>query len=161
MVGVVLIPQPGVNYIEIADEFYKRIEEIKKDLPADISLGIGFDVTKYIRESVSEVRETILIAFGLVIIIIYLFFRDWRTTLIPIIVIPVSIIGAFFIMYLADFSINVLTLLGLVLAIGIVVDDAIVVLENIFRKIEEGMDPIQAGEKGTAEIFFAIILQLL
>ena len=157
MVGVVLIPQPGVNYIEIADEFYKRIEEIKKDLPADISLGIGFDVTKYIRESVSEVRETILIAFGLVIIIIYLFFRDWRTTLIPIIVIPVSIIGAFFIMYLADFSINVLTLLGLVLAIGIVVDDAIVVLENIFRKIEEGMDPIQAGEKGTAEIFFAII----
>lgn len=157
MVGVVLIPQPGVNYIEIADEFYKRIEEIKKDLPADISLGIGFDVTKYIRASVSEVRETILIAFGLVIIIIYLFFRDWRTTLIPIIVIPVSIIGAFFIMYLADFSINVLTLLGLVLAIGIVVDDAIVVLENIFRKIEEGMEPIQAGEKGTAEIFFAII----
>lgn len=157
MVGVVLIPQPGVNYIEIADEFYKRIEDIKKDLPADISLGIGFDVTKYIRASVSEVRETILIAFGLVIIIIYLFFRDWRTTLIPIIVIPVSIIGAFFIMYLADFSINVLTLLGLVLAIGIVVDDAIVVLENIFRKIEDGMDPIEAGEKGTAEIFFAII----
>ncbi|MFA7288023.1 MAG: efflux RND transporter permease subunit [Melioribacteraceae bacterium] len=157
MVGVVLIPQPGVNYIEIADEFYKRIEDIKKDLPADISLGIGFDVTKYIRASVSEVRETILIAFGLVIIIIYLFFRDWRTTLIPIVVIPVSIIGAFFIMYLADFSINVLTLLGLVLAIGIVVDDAIVVLENIFRKIEEGMDPIEAGTKGTSEIFFAII----
>ncbi|MCK9280005.1 MAG: efflux RND transporter permease subunit [Melioribacteraceae bacterium] len=157
MVGVVLIPQPGVNYIEIADEFYKRIEDIKKDLPADISLGLGFDVTKYIRASVSEVRETILIAFGLVIIIIYLFFRDWRTTLIPIVVIPVSIIGSFFIMYLADFSINVLTLLGLVLAIGIVVDDAIVVLENIFRKIEEGMDPIEAGTKGTSEIFFAII----
>lgn len=157
MVGVVLIPQPGANQIQIADEFYTRIEQIKKDLPSDITLGIGFDVTKYIRNSISEVKETILLAFALVILIIFLFFRDWRTTIIPIIAIPVSLIGAFFIMYLANFSINVLTLLGIVLAIGIVVDDAIVVLENIYKKIEVGMNPIQAGTKGTSEIFFAII----
>lgn len=137
MVGVVLIPQPGANYIEIADEFYKRIDQIKKDLPADIELGIGFDVTKYIRNSISEVQETILIAFVLVILIIFLFLRDWRTTLIPIIAIPVSLIGTFFIMYIAGFSINVLTLLGIVLAIGIVVDDAIIVLEIFIEKLKK------------------------
>ncbi len=157
MVGVVIIPQPGANYIQIADEFYKRVDQIKKDLPPDIELGIGFDVTKYIRNSISEVKETILLAFTLVILIIFFFFRDWRTTMIPIIAIPVSLIGAFFIMYLANFSINVLTLLGIVLAIGIVVDDAIVVLENIYRKIEDGMNPIEAGIKGTSEIFFAVV----
>ncbi len=157
MVGVVLVPQPGANYIEIADEFYKRIDQIKKDLPADIELGIGFDVTKYIRNSISEVEETILIAFILVILIIFAFLRDWRTTLIPILAIPVSLIGTFFIMYLVGFSINVLTLLGIVLAIGIVVDDAIVVLENIYKKVEDGMNPIEAGTKGTSEIFFAVI----
>ena len=157
MVGVVAIPQPGANFIQIADEFYKRVDQIKKDLPADIELGIGFDVTKYIRNSISEVKETIILAFVLVILIIFIFFRDWRTTLIPIIAIPVSLIGTFFIMYAANFSINVLTLLGIVLAIGIVVDDAIVVLENIYRKIEDGMNPIEAGMKGTSEIFFAII----
>ncbi len=157
MVGVVAIPQPGANFIQIADEFYKRVDQIKKDLPADIELGIGFDVTKYIRNSISEVKETILLAFALVILIIFFFFRDWRTTLIPIIAIPVSLIGTFFIMYAANFSINVLTLLGIVLAIGIVVDDAIVVLENIYRKIEDGMNPIEAGMKGTSEIFFAIV----
>lgn len=157
MVGVVLVPQPGANYIEIADEFYKRIDQIKKDLPADIELGIGFDVTKYIRNSISEVKETIFIAFILVILIIFFFFRDWRTTLIPIVAIPVSLIGSFFIMYIADFSINVLTLLGIVLAIGIVVDDAIVVLENIYKKVEDGMNPVEAGIKGTSEIFFAVL----
>lgn len=157
MVGVVLVPQPGANHIEIADEFYLRIEQIKKDLPPDLELGIGFDVTRYIRNSISEVKETILLAFGLVILIIFLFLRDWRTTLIPIIAIPVSLIGSFFIMYLADFSINILTLLGIVLSIGIVVDDAIVVLENIYKKIEGGMNPFEAGIKGTSEIFFAVI----
>ncbi len=157
MVGVVLIPQPGANYIEIADEFYKRIDVLKKDLPADIELGIGFDVTKYIRNSITEVQETIFIAFLLVILIIFVFLRDWRTTLIPIIAIPVSLIGTFFIMYIADFSINVLTLLGIVLAIGIVVDDAIIVLENIYKKVESGLNPIEAGVKGTSEIFFAVI----
>ena len=157
MVGVVLEPQPGANHVDIAEEFYKRIERIKKDLPEDVGLGIGFDITKYIRRSITEVEETIFLAFGLVILIIFLFLRDWRTTMIPIIAIPVSLIGSFFIMYMAGFSINVLTLLGLVLAIGIVVDDAIVVLENIYKKIESGMNPIEAGVKGTSEIFFAVI----
>jgi len=157
MVGVVLIPQPGANFIQIADEFYKRLDQIKKDLPADLELGIGFDVTKYIRNSISEVEETIILAFALVILIIFLFLRDWRTTLIPIIAIPVSLIGAFFIMYLAKFSINTLTLLGIVLAIGIVVDDAIVVLENIYKKVEQGMTPIEASTKGASEIFFAVV----
>ncbi|MBE0538663.1 MAG: efflux RND transporter permease subunit [Ignavibacterium sp.] len=157
MVGVVLIAQAGANNIAIADEFYKRLDQLKKTLPADINTGIGFDVTTYIRESIKEVEQTILVAFGLVVLIIFLFLRDWRTTLIPIIVIPISLIGAFFIMYIADFSINVLTLLGIVLAIGMVVDDAIIVLENIYAKIENKMDPVEAGKKGSAEIFFAVI----
>ncbi|MCX6149548.1 MAG: efflux RND transporter permease subunit [Ignavibacteriales bacterium] len=157
MVGVVVIPQPGSNHIEIVDQFYKVIEQLKKDVPPDLEMGIGFDVTKFIRRSISEVEETIFIAFGLVILIIFAFLRDWRTTLIPIIAIPISLIGVFFIMYLANFTINVLTLLGIVLAIGIVVDDAIVVLENIYTKIEKGMHPLEAGKKGSSEIFFAII----
>jgi multidrug efflux pump len=157
MVGVVLIAQAGANNIAIADEFYKRLDQLKKSLPADIKTGIGFDITKYIRESINEVEQTIFVAFALVVLIIFLFLRDWRTTLIPILVIPISLIGAFFIMYIADFSINVLTLLGVVLAIGMVVDDAIVVLENIYTKIENKMDPIEAGKKGSAEIFFAVI----
>lgn len=157
MVGNVVIPQPGSNHIEIADEFYKRVEQIKKDLPPDITLGYGFDTTRYIRESITEVEQTIYLAFFLVVLIIFLFLRDWRTTLIPVIAIPISLIGAFFIMYLMDFTINVLTLLGIVLAIGLVVDDAIVVLENIYTKIEKGVPPLKAGMEGTAEIFFAVI----
>jgi multidrug efflux pump len=152
-----LSPQPGANHINIANEFYKRVEQLKKEIPPDIQLGIGFDTTKYIRQSVNEVRETILIAFGLVVVIIFFFLREWRATLIPIIAIPVSLIGAFFVMYVAGFSINVLTLLGLVLAIGMVVDDAIVVLENIYSKIERGFNPYEAGIRGTKEIFFAVI----
>lgn len=157
MVGDVIIPQPGSNHIEIADEFYRRLEQIKKDLPKDVTVGIGFDTTEFIRESIKEVEQSIYLAFILVVFIIFLFLRDWRTTIIPVIVIPISLIGAFFIMYVADFTINVLTLLGIVLAIGLVVDDAIVVLENIYAKIERGMPPLQAGIQGSAEIFFAII----
>jgi multidrug efflux pump len=157
MVGVVLIPQPGSNSIDIVDEFYKRVDNIKKDLPADINLGIGFDQTEYIRESINEVQQTIIIAFLLVIFIIFAFLRDWRTTVIPIATIPVALIGTFFVMYLAGFSINVLTLLGIVLAIGLVVDDAIVVLENIYTKVEDGMEPMEAAKKGAVEIFFAVI----
>jgi multidrug efflux pump len=157
MVGVVLIPQPGSNSIDIVDEFYKRVDNIKKDLPEDINLGIGFDQTEYIRESINEVQQTIIIAFLLVIFIIFAFLRDWRTTVIPIATIPVALIGTFFFMYLAGFSINVLTLLGIVLAIGLVVDDAIVVLENIYTKVEDGMEPMEAAKKGAIEIFFAVI----
>ena len=157
MVGVVLVAQAGANNIAIADEFYKRLGQLKKTLPSDITTLIGFDVTRFIRESIKEVEQTIIVAFLLVILIIFLFLRDWRTTLIPILVIPISLIGSFFVMYIADFSINVLTLLGIVLAIGIVVDDAIIVLENIYSKIENKMDPVEAGRKGSAEIFFAVI----
>ena len=157
LISVVLLPQPGSNHIEIADECYKRLEQIKKDVPSDIVSEVRLDATKYIRRSISEVEETILIAFVLVILIIFLFLRDWRTTIIPILAIPISLIGAFFIMYFSNFTINVLTLLGIVLAIGLVVDDAIVVLENIYKKIEDGMEPVEAGMKGSAEIFFAII----
>ncbi|MGE5797912.1 MAG: efflux RND transporter permease subunit [Ignavibacteria bacterium] len=157
MVGVVLVAQAGANNIAITDEFYKRLEHIKKNLPGDINTLIGFDVTEYIKESIDEVIQTIFLAFGLVILIIFLFLRDWRSTIIPVLAIPISLIGAFFIMYVADFSINVLTLLGIVLAIGIVVDDAIIVLENIYKKIEDKMNPMEAGRKGAAEIFFAVI----
>jgi len=157
MVGTVVVPQPGSNHIDIADEFYNRVEQIKKDLPEDIHLSYGFDTTDYIRESITEVEQTIYLAFILVVLIIFLFLRDWRSTLIPVIAIPISLIGAFFIMYIMDFTINVLTLLGVVLAIGLVVDDAIVVLENIYTKIEKGMSPLNAGLKGVEEIFFAVI----
>ncbi|MEX2594212.1 MAG: efflux RND transporter permease subunit [Anditalea sp.] len=157
MVGVVLVPLPGSNSIEIVDEFYKRLEIIKRDLPADVELGIGFDTTKYIRSSLSEVQETIILAFMLVVIVIFLFLRDWRTTFIPALTIPIALIGVFFVMYLMDFSINVLTLLGVVLSVGLVVDDAIVVLENIYTRIEKGENPKKAAEVGTEEIFFAVL----
>lgn len=157
MVGTVIIPQPGSNYIDIADQFYERVEEIKRNLPEDIEVQIGFDTTEYIRNSIKEVESTIYLAFFLVVIIIFIFLRNWRTTIIPVLVIPISLIGTFFVMYLAGFSINVLTLLGIVLAIGLVVDDAIVVLENIYSKIEEGTPPMEAAIKGSGEIFFAVI----
>ena len=157
MVGVVLRPQPGANTIAIVDEFRQRVERIRPELPEDIETTYGFDNTTFIRESIAEVRQTIFLAVGLVILIIFLFLREWRSTLVPIVVIPIALIGSFFIMYLAGFSINVLTLLALVLAIGLVVDDAIVVLENIYAKMEQGADAIEAGLTGTREIFFAVI----
>jgi multidrug efflux pump len=157
MVGDAIIPQPGSNQIDIVDEVYKRLDYIRKDLPDDVKVKIGFDNTIYIRQSIKEVKDTIYIAFILVVIIIYFFLRSWRATLIPILVIPVSLIGSFFIMYVANYSINVLTLLAIVLAIGIVVDDAIVVMENIYVKVEKGMHPLKAGLEGSKEIYFAII----
>ena len=157
MVGVVLRPQPGANFVEIADEFRHRVEQIKPELPDDIVVSYGFDITTFIRASISEVQETIFLAMLLVIAIIFLFLREWRSTLIPVVVIPISLIASFFVMYVAGFSVNVLTLLALVLAIGLVVDDAIVVLENIYTKIEQGLDARTAGLQGTREIFFAVI----
>ncbi len=157
MIGLGLVPQPGANYIDIADEFHKRYEQIKKEVPQDINLNLALDNTKFVRTSIKEVAETLLIAFILVVIIIFLFFRDWLIAIRPLIDIPVSLIGAFFIMYLSGFSINILTLLAIVLATGLVVDDGIVVTENIFKKIEEGMSPKEAAIKGSNEIFFAVI----
>lgn len=156
-IGVAIQIQRGANAIEVVDEFYKRLDELREEVPSEYRLIVGFDYTSSVRESIKEVEETLFIAFGLVVLIIFLFLRDWRSTIIPVLAIPVSIISAFFIMYVADFSINILTLLGLVLAIGLVVDDAIVVLENIYKKIEEGMAPIQAAFKGSKEIYFAVV----
>jgi multidrug efflux pump len=157
MVMVVMIPQPGSNHIDIVDEVFRRLDYIRKDLPGDVQVNVNYDNTQYIRSSIKEVKDTIYIAFTLVVIIIYVFLRSWRATIIPILVIPVSLIGSFFVMYLAGFSINVLTLLAIVLAIGIVVDDAIVVMENIYVKVESGMSPKEAGLLGSKEIYFAII----
>lgn len=157
MVSVVIIPQPGANQIEISDETMIRLEQMQKDLPDDVQLGIAFDNTKFIRTSIFEVEETIYIAFLLVVLIIFLFLRDWRVTLVPCVVIPISLIGAFFVMYVAGYSINVLSMLAVVLAVGLVVDDAIVVTENIYLKIEEGMSPLEAGIEGSKEILFAVI----
>ena len=152
-----IVPQPGANHIEIAEEAYRRIDEIRKDLPKDVTIEMMYDNTRFIRASINEVRNTLYEALVLVILIIFLFLRDWRVTLIPCVVIPISLVGAFFVMYLAGFSINVLTMLAVVLAVGLVVDDAIVMTENIYVKIEQGMDPRTAGIEGSREIFFAVI----
>lgn len=157
MVGVVVVPQPGANHINIADAVYKRMEQMKKDLPEDVKYTYGFDNTRFIRASINEVKDTVYEAFVLVIVIIFLFLRDWRVTLVPCIVIPVSLVGAFFIMYVCGFSINVLSMLAIVLAVGLVVDDAIVMTENIYIRIERGMKPLEAGIEGAKEIFFAIL----
>lgn len=157
MVGVAIIPQPGANYLEISKEFDKRFEQLKKDIPKDLKLNVSIDNTLFIKNSVTEVAETIILSLILVILIIYLFFRDWAIAFRPLIDIPVSLVFTFFIMYIFGFSINVLSLLAIVLATGLVVDDGIVVTENIFKKVEEGMSPFEAAIKGANEIFFAVI----
>ena len=157
MVIDVIIPQPGANHIEIADEAYERIEQLKKDLPEDVTIEMMYDNTRFIRASISEVESTIYEAFVLVVLIIFFFLRDWRVTLVPVVVIPVSLVGAFFVMYIAGFSINVLTMLAVVLSVGLVVDDAIVMAENIYVRIEQGMSPKKAGIEGSKEIFFAVV----
>ena len=156
-VGVRIIAQPGSNQIEIADEVYKRVDQIKNDMPNDISIQVAYDRSGFVRKAVSEVKETLIIAISLVVLIIFFFFREWSLALRPLIDIPVSLIGAFFIMYLAGFSVNVLTLLAVVLATGLVVDDGIVVTENIFKKMEQGMNKHKAAIEGSKEIYFAVI----
>ena len=156
-IGIALTSQPGVNYIEIADNVYERLELMKREMPDDIRVNVALDITTSIRKAVKEVRDTILIAFFLVVIVIFIFLRSWRTTVIPMITIPIALVGSFFVMYIMGFSINVLTLLGIVLATGLVVDDAIVMVENIYSKVEKGMNPFKAGYAGTKEIFFAIV----
>ncbi len=157
MVGMALIPQPGSNYVAISNEFYKRLEAIRRDVPKDIKLDIALDNTRFIKASITEVVETLGISLTLVVIIIFLFFRDWAIAFRPLIDIPVSLTGAFFIMYVFGFTINILTLLGIVLATGLVVDDGIVVTENIFKKLEAGMPRMKAAREGSEEIFFAVI----
>ena len=157
MIALAIIPQPGSNYVAISNEFYKRVEQIKKDMPADIKLDISHDQTKFIKKSILEVQETLMISFLLVVMIIYVFFRDWIIALRPLIDIPVSLIGAFFIMYIMGFTVNILSLLAIVLATGLVVDDGIVVTENIYKRIEKGMNKWQAAVEGSKEIYFAVI----
>ena len=157
MIGLAIIPQPGSNYVAISNEFYKRLEQLKKDMPEDVKLNIALDQTKFIKRSISEVQETLMISIGLVVLIIYLFFRDWLIAVRPLIDIPVALVGAFFIMYISGFTINVLSLLGIVLATGLVVDDGIVVTENIYKKMEQGMNKWQAAKEGSKEIYFAVI----
>ena len=156
-ISLALIPLPGSNHIQIADEFFKRLEEVKKNIPSGTTLDVGYDKSKFVKQSVNDVAETLVIAILLVVLIIFVFFRNWIIALRPLIDIPVSLIGAFFIMYIFGFSINILTLLAIVLATGLVVDDGIVVTENIFKKIEQGMDKWQAAFEGTREIFSVVI----
>ncbi len=156
-IALALIPLPGANHIDIANEFYKRFDDIQKSLPAGLKIFVGYDKSKFVRQSVNDVVETLIIAISLVILIVFLFFRNWVIALRPLIDIPVSLIGSFFFMYIFGFSVNVLTLLAIVLATGLVVDDGIVVTENIFKKIELGMDKWTAAFQGTREIFFAVI----
>ncbi len=156
-ISMAVIPQPGSNWVEIVDEFNRRFDQIQKELPSDIVVNVGIDKSLFVRRAISEVSETLFIAIGLVVLIIFFFFRNWAIALRPLIDIPVSLIGAFFIMYVFGFSINVLTLLAIVLATGLVVDDGIVVTENIFKKMEAGMDKWRAAREGTKEIFFAVI----
>jgi multidrug efflux pump len=161
VVNVAVVPQPNTNAIAIADEFHRRLAEIRRGAPEDMQIEVAYDLTEFVRRSIDEVRETILVAFGLVAAIIFLFLRDWRATLIPVLAIPVSIVATFFVMFLAGFTINVLTLVGVVLAIGLVVDDAIVVLENVYAKIEHGRSPLDAAIEGSREIYFAVIATTL
>ncbi len=156
-VGIAIIPQPGANNISIANEFNKRLETIRAGNKTDIEFHTLIDNTKNIRNSLSEVEETLIISFALVVLVIFAFFRNWLTAIRPLIDIPISLVATFFVMYIAGFSINVLTLLGIVLATGLVVDDGIVVTENIYRKFEQGMPIRQAALEGSKEIFFAVI----
>lgn len=157
MVALAVIPQPGTNYLDIAEKFYQEYDKLQNDLPVGFELNIAIDNTQFVKRAVLEVAETLIISIVLVVLIIYLFFRNWGIAFRPLLDIPVSLIATFFIMYLCGFSINVLTLLAIVLATGLVVDDGIVVTENIFKKVEEGMSPIEAAIKGSNEIFFAVI----
>lgn len=157
MIAVGVVPLPGANYVEIASEFFKRLEQVKSEMPEDIKIDLSTDQTRFIRRSIAEVQETLLLSFVLVVLIIYLFFRDFLIAIRPLIDIPVSLTATFFIMYLCGFSINVLTMLGIVLATGLVVDDGIVVTENIYKKLEGGMNKYRAAIEGSREIFFAVI----
>lgn len=157
MIALAVVPQPGTSYVSIAKEFYKRYEELKANLPDEYELNLGLDVAKYINKSIKEVKETLILSVLLVILIVFLFFRSWIIAIRPLIDIPVSLIAAFFIMYLSGFTINILTLLAIVLSTGLVVDDGIVVTENIFRKMEKGMSKFQAAKEGASEIYFAVL----
>jgi hydrophobe/amphiphile efflux-1 (HAE1) family protein len=156
-VGLGIVKQSEANALEVAELVKAEVARIAPNLPAGIQLSIAYDSSTFVRRAVNEVGETIFLAFALVLLIMLAFLRNFRATLIPLIAVPVSLIGTFLILNVMGYSINILTLLAMVLAVGVVVDDAIVVLENIFRHIEDGMEPIDAALRGVKEITTAVI----
>ena len=156
-----IVKQAVANPLEISAALKKLLPEITRSLPQGMKVEIAYDSTVFIQKSIHEVFVTVGIAVLLVMLVIFLFLRSWRAVLVPLVTIPFSLIGAFGIMYLLGFSINTLSLLAMVLAIGLVVDDAIVMLENIFRNVESGMEPMAAAFKGSREIGFAIVAMSL
>lgn len=160
-VGVQVLRQSNANLLDVAEGVKNAIPQIKADLPPEVNVEIGFDSSVFVARSVDEVYKTLWEAAVLVVLMIFLFLRDWRATLVPLVAIPVSVIGSFAVLAALDFSINTLTLLALVLAVGLVVDDAIVVLENIYRRIETGEGPIHAAIFGARQVAFAVIATTL
>ncbi len=156
-IGVGVVKQSKANTLTVAEVVRAEAERIAGELPAGIRLEVAFDGSRFIRESIRDVTRTIFEAVVLVVVVIYLFLRTVRATIIPAVAIPISIVGAFAFLYALDFSINTLTLMGVTLAIGLVVDDAIVVLENVTRWVEDGHSPLEAARKGMAEISFAVV----
>ena len=156
-----IVKQAVANPLEISAALKKMLPEITRTLPAGMKVEIAYDTTVFIQKSINEVYKTVAEAMLLVVLVIFLFLRSWRAVLIPIVTIPVSLIGAFTVMYVLGFTINTLSLLAMVLAIGLVVDDAIVMLENIYRHVEEGMAPFEAALKGSKELGFAIVAMTL
>jgi multidrug efflux pump len=156
-----IVKQATANPLEISAALQTLLPQITRSLPEGMKVEVAYDSTVFIERSIHEVKVTVGIAVALVMLVIFLFLRSWRAVLVPLVTIPFSLIGAFAIMYLFNFTINTLSLLAMVLAIGLVVDDAIVMLENIFRNVENGMSPMAAAFKGSKEIGFAIVAMSL
>lgn len=160
-VGLGVVRQSQSNLLDVAEGVRALLPGIRESLPEGVNLVVAYDSSEFVQRSINEVYRTLFFAFGLVILVVFFFLRSLRATLIPLIAVPVSLIGTFAVMQLLGFSLNILTLLALVLAVGLVIDDAIVMLENIYRRIEEGEDPIKAGLHGSRQVAFAIIATTL
>jgi multidrug efflux pump len=156
-VGMAVFQLPGTNALQTADAVYAKMKELKKSFPPGVDYAIAHDTTPFVRESIRELIYTLLIAIGLVALVVLIFLQSWRASLVPLLAIPVSLIGTFGAMWLAGFSLNMLSLFGMVLAIGIVVDDAIVVVENVERWLEEGLEPREAAFRAMEEVTPAVI----
>lgn len=156
-VGLGIVRQSGANTLEVAETAKATAEALKADLPEGMTITVGSDDSLFIGRAIEKVWQTLAEAAILVVLVIFLFLGSWRATLIPAVTVPICLLGAFAVLWLAGFSINLLTLLALVLAIGLVVDDAIVVLENVYHRIEEGETPLVAAFKGTRQVGFAVI----
>ncbi|MEI3850582.1 MULTISPECIES: efflux RND transporter permease subunit [unclassified Ensifer] len=156
-VGMGIFQAPGSNAIQISEEVHKAMAELKLTMPEGVDYEIVYDTTQFVRASIESVIHTLLEAIALVVLVVIIFLQTWRVSIIPLVAVPVSIVGTFAVMYVFGFSINALSLFGLVLAIGIVVDDAIVVVENVERNIEQGLSPVQATYRAMQEVSGPII----